>query len=260
MIITFDGMKKYVLLSAFLIMLLFAFKQQEPTTIYIIGDSTAANKESRAFPETGWGMAFAKMFNQQAKVDNRALNGRSTKSFKRDINKDGSIVDHWKPIFENLRQGDYVFIQFGHNDEKINKPNVGTSLEEFEQNLIFYINQTREKGGIPILLTPIARRKFENSELIKTHGEYPAIVRKVATHTQTSLIDMEDQTTKLVTSYGDEGSKQLFLYVDSGDNHYPHGKKDDTHLNTFGANEVAKLVAKGIRELKLPIQNNLILK
>lgn len=249
-----------LILGCVMVISLLALQREQITTIYIIGDSTAANKESRTFPETGWGMAFAEMFNRQVKVDNRALNGRSTKSFKRDVGKDGSFTDHWKPIFENLRQGDYVFIQFGHNDEKINKPNVGTSLEEFEQNLIFYINQTREKGGIPILLTPIARRKFENGELIKTHGEYPAIVRKVATHTQTSWIDMEDETTKLLKSYGDEGSKQLFLYVDSGDNHYPHGKKDDTHLNTFGANEVARLVAKGMRELQLPIQKNLILK
>lgn len=249
-----------LILGCVMVISLLALQREQITTSYIIGDSTAANKESRTFPETGWGMAFAEMFNRQVKVDNRALNGRSTKSFKRDVGKDGSFTDHWKPIFENLRQGDYVFIQFGHNDEKINKPNVGTSLEEFEQNLIFYINQTREKGGIPILLTPIARRKFENGELIKTHGEYPAIVRKVATHTQTSWIDMEDETTKLLKSYGDEGSKQLFLYVDSGDNHYPHGKKDDTHLNTFGANEVARLVAKGMRELQLPIQKNLILK
>jgi lysophospholipase L1-like esterase len=239
---------------------LLALQREQIRTIYIIGDSTAANKDSRSFPETGWGMALAKMFNQQVKVDNRALNGRSSKSFKHDVSKDGSFVNHWEPIFENLRRGDYVFIQFGHNDEKVDKPNVGTSLEEFEQNLIFYINQTREKGGIPILLTPIARRKFENDVLVKTHGAYPAIIRKVARDRQIACIDMEDKTTKLVMSYGEEDSKKLFLHVDSGDKNYPQGKKDDTHLNTFGADEVAKLVAEGIRELKLPIQNNLILK
>ena len=251
-------MKKYILLSCTLVVLFFAFKEQELKTVYIIGDSTAANKASRTFPETGWGMAFAKLFDQQVKVDNRALNGRSTKSFKRDVAKDGKIVDHWKPIFENLRRGDYVFIQFGHNDEKIDKPNVGTSLEEFEQNLIFYIDQTLEKGAIPVLLTPIARRKFENGLLIKTHGEYPAIIRKVASNTHTALIDMEDKTTKLVKSYGETGSQRLFLYVDSGDSNYPKGKKDDTHLNTVGASEVANLVVEGIRELQLPVQKDLI--
>lgn len=253
--------KQFLLISGGLILIfLFAFQREKPVTIYIIGDSTAANKDSSTFPETGWGMAFAKLFNQQVKVDNRALNGRSTKSFKRDVSKDGSFVNHWKPIFEHLRSGDYVFIQFGHNDEKIDKPNVGTSLDEFEQNLIFYIDQTREKGGVPILLTPIARRKFENGTLMNTHGQYPAIVRKVADHTHTAWIDMESKTTELLTQYGEEGSRQLFLYVNSGDRNYPHGKKDDTHLNTFGADEVAKLVVDGIRELALPIQKKLILK
>jgi len=249
-----------IITSVLSLIFLFAFQREESVTVYIIGDSTAANKESRTFPETGWGMAFAKMFNQQVKVDNRALNGRSTKSFKRDVGKDGSFVNHWEPIFEKLRHGDYVFIQFGHNDEKVNKPNVGTSLEEFERNLTFYINQTKEKGAIPVLLTPIARRKFENSVLINTHGKYPDIIRKIARDMRIPCIDMEDQTTVLVRSYGEEGSKKLFLYVDSGDMNYPQGKKDDTHLNTFGANEVAKLVAKGIRELQLPIQKNLIVK
>lgn len=255
-------MKKISTLISGCVMVIFllALQREQIRTIYIIGDSTAADKDSRTFPETGWGMAFAKMFNQQVKVDNRALNGRSSKSFKHDVGKDGSAVNHWKPIFENLRRGDYVFIQFGHNDEKVHKPTVGTSLEEFEQNLIFYINQTREKGGTPILLTPIARRKFENDVLVKTHGEYPAIIRKVARDMQTPCIDMEDKTTKLVMSYGVVDSKKLFLHVDSGDRNYPKGKNDDTHLNTFGANEVAKLVAEGMRELQLPIQNNLILK
>lgn len=255
-------MKKISILVSGFVMVIFllALQQEQTLTIYIIGDSTAANKDKRTFPETGWGMAFAKLFDQQVKVDNRALNGRSSKSFKQDIGKDGSIVNHWEPIFENLRRGDYVFIQFGHNDEKVDKPNVGTSLEEFEQNLTFYINQTKEKGGIPVLLTPIARRKFENGALIKTHGKYPAIIRKIARDMQIPCIDMEDQTTVLVRSYGEEGSKKLFLHVDSGDMNYPQGKKDDTHLNTFGANEVAKLVVKGIRELQLPIQKNLIVK
>lgn len=255
-------MKKIgTLISGFvMVIFLLALQQEQTLTIYIIGDSTAANKDKRTFPETGWGMAFAKMFNQQVRIDNRALNGRSSKSFKQDSGKDGSTINHWEPIFENLRRGDYVFIQFGHNDEKVDKPNVGTSLGEFEQNLTFYINQTKEKGGIPILLTPIARRKFENGVLIKTHGQYPAVIRKIARNMQIPCIDMEDQTTVLVRSYGEAGSKKLFLHVDSGDMNYPQGKKDDTHLNTFGANEVARLVAKGICELQLPIQENLMLK
>lgn len=249
-----------LILGFVMVISLLALQQDQTLTIYIIGDSTAANKDKRNFPETGWGMAFAKMFNQQVKVDNRALNGRSSKSFKQDMDKAGGIVNHWEPIFENLRRGDYVFIQFGHNDEKVDKPNVGTSLGEFERNLTFYINQTKEKGAIPVLLTPIARRKFDNGVLIMTHGQYPAVIRRIARDMQIPCIDMEDQTTVLIRSYGEDGSKKLFLHVDSGDMNYPQGKKDDTHLNTFGASEVAGLVAKGIRELQLPIQKNLIVK
>ncbi|VTR36792.1 rhamnogalacturonan acetylesterase [Sphingobacterium thalpophilum] len=236
--------------------LLFAFRQDRPLTIYIIGDSTAAIKQERAFPETGWGMAFAKLADQHVKVDNRALNGRSSKSFKHDVGKDGSIMDHWTPIVEHLQHGDYVFIQFGHNDEKINKPNVGTSLEEFEQNLTFYIQQTREKGAIPVLLTSIARRKFEGGSLVPTHGDYPSIMKKLAENLHVHCIDMEEKTSRLLSSYGDEKSKPLFLHVEKGNPNYPEGKQDDTHLSPIGASAVANLVVEGIKELKLPISKH----
>mgnify|MGYP002347427956 CR=1 FL=1 len=238
--------------------ILFAFKSHDRTTIYIIGDSTAANKQERVFPETGWGMAFAKLFSAAVKVDNRALNGRSSKSFKQDIGNSTDTVDHWKPIVENLDAGDYVFIEFGHNDEKVDKPNVGTSLMEFEQNLIFYITETRKKGGVAVLLTPIARRKFKNGVLMKTHGDYPDVTRKVAKNMDVPLIDMEEETNKLLTSYGDEKSKDLFLYVKKGDPNYPDGKQDDTHLSPIGAGAVADLVAKGIKALRLPLKAELI--
>ena len=169
-------------------------------------------------------------------------------------------MDHWAPIVERLQHGDYVFIQFGHNDEKINKPNVGTSLDEFEQNLTFYIEQAREKGAIPVLLTSIVRRKFESGRLVPTHGDYPSITKKVAENLRVPCIDMEDKTSDLLRSYGEEKSKQLFLYVEQRNPNYPEGKQDDTHLSPRGAAAVAKLVADGIKELKLPISQYLILR
>lgn len=238
--------------------MLFGFRRDQVVRIYIIGDSTAANKQEQFFPETGWGMAFANMFDQGVKVDNRALNGKSTKSFKHDVAKDGSFVDHWTPIAEAICPGDYVLIQFGHNDEKVSKRNVGTSLDEFEQNLMYYINQTLERGGIPVLLTPIVRRRFEDGMLIHTHEGYAERIRKVAAFTKTPCIDMESKTRKLVMSYGEAGSKHLFLHVERGDKNYPEGKQDDTHLNTVGADKVAKLVVEGIRQLKLPIASHLL--
>jgi lysophospholipase L1-like esterase len=222
---------------------------QKQTTVYIIGDSTAANKQEKAHPETGWGMELQAFFNDEVKVDNRALNGRSTKSFRAE--------KRWEPILENLKAGDYVLIEFGHNDEKVDKPTVGVSLADFKINLVNYVNETRSKKAIPVLLTPISRRSFKNGILTDTHGGYPGVTRQVADSLKVPLIDMLAKTEKLLTDLGDEGSIKLFLHVDSGHVNYPKGKKDDTHLSPAGAKELAGLVAKGIRENKLAIARKL---
>jgi lysophospholipase L1-like esterase len=222
---------------------------QKQTTVYIIGDSTAANKQEKAHPETGWGMELQAFFNDEVKVDNRALNGRSTKSFRAE--------KRWEPILENLKAGDYVLIEFGHNDEKVDKPTVGVSLADFKINLVNYVNETRSKKAIPVLLTPISRRSFKNGILTDTHGGYPGVTRQVADSLKVPLIDMLAKTEKLLTDLGDEGSIKLFLHVDSGHVNYPKGKKDDTHLSPAGAKEIAGLVAKGIRENKLAIARKL---
>lgn len=245
-------MKKhfFTILSAVILILIFSFTLiQKKTTIYIIGDSTAANKLPKAFPETGWGMELQSFFKADIVVDNRALNGRSTKSF---LNE-----KHWQPILNLLVPGDYVFIEFGHNDEKIDKPEIGTSLIEFKANLINYVNQTRSKKGIPILLTPISRRSFKNGVLVDSHGDYPRITRQVADSLKVPLIDMLAKTEGLINGLGDVQSVKLFNYVDSGNVNYPTGKKDDTHLSPDGAKQVAGLVIKGIRELKLGLVKGL---
>jgi lysophospholipase L1-like esterase len=246
--------RKLIPIAFFLFMLVISFKstKKEKLAIFIIGDSTAANKEAKAFPETGWGMEFSSFFNDQVNVNNRALNGRSTKSF---INE-----KRWDAVKNELNPGDFVLIQFGHNDEKVDKPTVGTSLQEFKENLIRYVNETQSKAAYPVLLTPIARRNFKNGLLVDTHKGYPDIVRKVADSLQIPLIDMQRKTEKLLISFGDEPSKKLFNYVDSGHVNYPQGKKDDTHLSPYGAKEVAKLVAKGVLEAKISLTNYLIKK
>ncbi len=222
---------------------------QKQTTVYIVGDSTAANKQEKAYPETGWGMELQVFFNNEVKVDNRALNGRSTKSFRAE--------KRWEPILQNLKAGDYVLIEFGHNDEKVDKPTVGVSLVNFKINLVNYVNETRSKKAIPVLLTPISRRSFKNGILTDTHGGYPGVTRQVADSLKVPLIDMLIKTEKLLTNLGDDGSIKLFLHVDSGHVNYPKGKKDDTHLSPAGAKEIAGLVAKGIRENKLAIARKL---
>jgi lysophospholipase L1-like esterase len=232
-------------------MLSFIFiPKKDVITVYIIGDSTAANKAKNKFPETGWGMELQPFFNNGVKVDNRALNGRSTKSF---INE-----KRWDDLLSTLKENDVVLIQFGHNDEKIENPKVGTSLAEFKTNIIKYVQETQAKKAKPVLLTPIVRRNFKNGELIDTHKGYPDIVRKLADSLHIPLIDMQKKTEKLIMMLGEEPSKKIYNYVDSGHVNYPKGLKDDTHLSPEGAKAFAALVAKGIKESKINVAKCLV--
>nr|WP_315417656.1 rhamnogalacturonan acetylesterase [uncultured Pedobacter sp.] len=234
--------------GALAVLFSFTFVQRK-TKLYIIGDSTAANKEEKAYPETGWGIALQSYFKTDITVDNRASNGRSTKSFRAE--------KRWNPILAQLNPGDYVFIEFGHNDEKVDKPTVGVSLADFKINLVNYVKETRSKKAFPVLLTPISRRSFKNGVLIDSHGDYPSVTRQVADSLNVPLIDMLAKTKSLLTRLGEEPSIKLFNYVDSGNVNYPNGKKDNTHLSPEGAKQVAGLVVQGIKELKLSLIKSL---
>ncbi len=214
--------------------------QKAKPVLYIIGDSTAANKQPKVFPETGWGMEIGSFLTDGITVDNRAVNGRSTKSF---LNE-----NKWQAVADKLQPGDFVLIEFGHNDEKTDKPEVGTTLAEYKANLIKFVQETQTKKANPILLTPIMRRSFKNGVFRDTHLGYPDVVRKLADSLHLPLIDMQRKTEKLIVGLGDEPSKKLFNYVEPGHANYPEGKKDDTHLSPEGAKIVAGLVAEGIRE------------
>ncbi len=216
----------------------------------MIGDSTMANKLPKAFPETGWGMQFGQLFDSSVTIDNRALNGRSTLSFI----KEG----HWLSVVDNLKEGDYVFIEFGHNDEKVDKAGVGTSLQEYKINLARFITETRNKKAIPVLLTPTMRRSFRNGVFYDSHGGYPGVVKNLADSLNVPLIDMHLKSEKLIVGMGDEASKVLFNYVGAGNVNYPQGKKDDTHFSPEGAKQMAKLAAEGIKELKLDLAKYLL--
>jgi len=211
-------------------------------TVYLAGDSTCANKTSDKRPETGWGEMLQQYFDPaKVKVDNRALNGRSTKSF----------VDegHWQKIMNAVKKGDFVFIEFGHNDEKKDKPAIYASPDDYKANLTRFIKDVRSKGATPILMTPVSRRKFENEVPVKTHGEYPDAVKFVGKAQKVAVIDMESKSAAVLTHYGNEGSRKLFLQLKPGENpNYPSGVEDNTHFNPTGAEEMAKLAVDGIRE------------
>ena len=242
---------KTIFATAFLLLSAFSLPQKRKMKVWLIGDSTMANKEVSAYPETGWGMPFSYFFDSTVEVDNRAKNGRSTKSFMAE--------GLWKPVVDNLQEGDYVLIQFGHNDEVKTKATY-TTEDEFQKNLERYVNETRSKKAIPILITPVARRKFDSSgRLEDTHEVYSNLVRNVASKVHAPLIDLDKKSQDLLRQYGPDASKYLFNYLDAGEHpNYPEGKKDDTHFSELGARKMAELVLAEIKFMGLDLAARIV--
>ncbi|WP_223154562.1 rhamnogalacturonan acetylesterase [Aestuariibaculum sediminum] len=215
----------------------------QKTTIYMIGDSTMANKKNpETNPEHGWGQVLPEYVMDNVEVDNRAVNGRSSRSFLTE--------GRWDSVLETLKKGDYVFIQFGHNDQKVKSPDRFTNPHTaYRNNLIQYIKETRGKGAVPILFSSIVRRHFnEEGSLVDTHGEYPVEARLVALEFEVPFIDLQYLTEKLEESYGVEGSKKLHLHFEPGEHpYYENGKHDDTHLSGLGAHKVAELAVEALK-------------
>lgn len=227
--------------------LAFAPQEQKIITIFTIGDSTCANKPlDKGALERGWGQAMsAYLDSRYVVVDNHALNGRSSKSFRDE--------GHWQPVYDKIQKGDYVFIQFGHNDQKPKADRHTDPGTTYNENLRRYVNETREKGGIPVLLTSMVRRKFdENGKLIETHGDYLQAVRDVAAEMNVVLIDHNISSKQLVESMGPEDSKKLFMWVEKDTNlALPNGREDDTHLRALGAKKMANLILDEVAQ-KIP--------
>lgn len=217
------------------------------TTLYVIGDSTAAAYPPERFPLHGWAQVLQEHFDsERLSVEDRAISGRSSKSFF----DEGS----WTPIREALRPGDWVFIQFAHNDEKKDDPNRFTDpATTFPEHLRRYVEETRAAGARPVLLTPINRNRWASSRVMEdTHGDYPDATRKLAKEMGVPLIDLHTLTRKRFTRLGPERSAKLFLNLAPGEHpNYPEGKEDNTHLQESGAREVSALAVKGIKRLPL---------
>ena len=230
-----------------LALLSFVLYEKKKITVYLVGDSTMSIKEPRYYPEAGWGMPFAFFFDSTVLIDNRAKNGRSTKSFFEE--------NLWTPIVNKLTEGDYVFIQFGHNDEVKEKVGRYTTIDEFKANLLRYITETKNKKAIPVLLTPVARRKFDaNGKIVDTHPLYSDAVRAVARQNNVPLIDLDAKSRELLQKFGPDFSKYLFLQLDPGKHpNYPDGKDDNTHFSEWGAREMAQLVLAEIKAQKLEL-------
>lgn len=251
-------------LCALLLLTSFRTDTRDVTTIFMIGDSTMANKPLDGDnPERGWGQMLPGFFTEDIRVDNHARNGRSSKSF----------IDEglWEQVRTQIRKGDYVFIQFGHNDEKP-KPDRHTDPgTTFDANLRRFVEETRSKGGIPVLFNSIVRRNFfdnknavtdddlrrekvegtslEGDTLIDTHGAYLESPRRVAAELDVPFVDLNRLTHDLVQDMGREASKSLFCWVPANTcAACPKGRQDNTHLNVCGARRVARLAVNALAE------------
>ena len=245
-------MKVLVSIIAILIFASSIFAQKSPITVFIAGDSTAAQKLPEKRPETGWGEKFGQFFKDgKVRIENRAMNGRSTKTFISE--------GRWQAIIDDLKRGDYVFIQFGHNDSAKEKGERYTPPEDYRKNLIKFIGEVRAKKANPVLLTPVMRRRFDkDGKFYDTHGEYPDIVRAVAKEYKVPLIDMHRKSEKLLVGLGEEKSKNLFMILQKGESpNYPDGLDDNTHFKPEGAEAMAKLAVEGIREKKIGLRKYL---
>lgn len=234
-----------------------------PVTIYLIGDSTMANKDTtKGSPERGWGMVLHEYFTDDVYIENHAVNGRSSKSFMDE--------GRWQRVLARIKPGDYVFIQFGHNDEK-DDPRRHTSVgSTFDANLRLYVRQARLKGAIPVLFNSVVRRNFlidhdptiddeslrnttyrdeviTSDTLVDTHGEYAEVPRMIARELNVPFVDAQRITHDLEQQLGVEGSRRLHVWYRRGEHPaLPEGRQDNTHYNVYGAHEVARLLSREV--------------
>ena len=271
------NMKQKLIVLVGLLLLLSSFKADKPViTIFMIGDSTMADKDlTGGNPERGWGQMLPGFLSEEVRVDNHAVNGRSTRSF----------IDEgrWDKVLSLIKKGDYVFIQFGHNDEKTDpKRHTDAGGGSFDANLKRFVNEARAKGGIPVLFNSIVRRNFgtadgsaiaaaisqddirrgvnpdakhearaehpqEGDRLIDTHGAYLDSPRNVARELDVPFVDMNRITHELVEGLGPVESKKLYMWVPANTvPAMPKGREDNTHLNIYGARVVAGLTVDAI--------------
>lgn len=221
--------------------------------VFIAGDSTCAPKLGTKRPETGWGERLGCYFDNEVQVINHAHNGESTKSF--------IACGRFDAVAEDLAAGDWLFIQFAHNDEHARPVQHTEPYVDFTANLTRFVELAREKGAHPVLLTPIARRKFgEDGVPEDTHRDYADATRKLAAKLQVPLIDLTVSTTKLLAELGPDRSVRLFNHGELGEYfNYPEGVDDHTHLCPHGAFVIAGLAARGVREAGLePLAAHLV--
>lgn len=211
-------------------------------TIYLCGNSTVTDQNYE--PWASWGQMITRWFGPEVAISNHAESGLTARTF--------IASNRLDKILTTLKKGDYVFVEFGHNDEKEKKPGDG-AWYHYQYQLKIFVDKVRAKGADIVFCTPTQRRFFnsDNKTIKNTHGDFPAAMKMVAEKENVPLIDLNQMTKTLFETMGFEDSKRLLV-------HYPkeaYGKElsDNTHFNPFGAYEVAKCVVMGMKQLNLPV-------
>ncbi|UKT64218.1 rhamnogalacturonan acetylesterase [Pedobacter mucosus] len=217
-------------------------------TVFLAGNSTVVNQEDE--PWAAWGQMIPRFFKPGVAIANHAESGLTLGSFlgSKRLDKITSI----------MKPGDYLFVEFGHNDQKDKGANDG-AYKSYTERLKLFISRVKEKGGIPVIVTSTARRRFENGKMINTLGDFPDAARKVAADEKVALIDLNQLTTTLFNAMGEDASLKAFVHYPA--NTFPGQDKalaDNTHFNTYGAYEIARCIVEGIKTAKLPMANFLI--
>ncbi len=227
----------------------FYLLDSKKTTVFLIGDSTVSSFAARYEPMTGWGHDFYQFFTHGVTIDNRAIAGKSSRSFIEE--------GKWAEVLRDIRQGDYLFIQFGHNDQKRDH-RYTDPYSTYQNFLTQYIQETRQRGGVPILVTSVMRRRFRDGRLYDTHGDYPKAARALAKTMNVPLIDLHQRSFAHFDQLGEEATKKVFLWLRPGEEeNYRRGLKDNTHFSRYGAQEVGKLVVAGLEAIDTPLRNYL---
>lgn len=204
--------------------------------IYYIGDSTVQFNKIDTYPQTGMSQVLSLFTAEGITVHPHGKNGRSTKSFLEE--------GRFEPVKAALSEGDFLLIQFGHNDEKHQDPSRYTEpFGAYQENLRYFIAQARKKGAYPVLITPIARRLFDEQGRFRpgSHGEYPEAVRRVGALEQVPVADLTALTEAYLAELGDEASRPLFVWP-----------KDNTHLKPEGAVKMVSFLCEELRKFGKP--------
>ena len=204
-------------------------------TVFYIGDSTVARNNIHSYPQTGMSQGLSLYLKECVRIESHAKNGRSTKSFLEE--------GRFAPVEAAMEPGDFLFIQFGHNDEKPDPARHTDPDTTFRENLLGFVNAARKAGAYPVLITPIARRLFDEGGNFRpgSHGAYPAAMIRTAEEAGVPVIDLTTVTEAFLSRLGDEPSKPLFVWP-----------KDNTHLKPEGAVKMAGFLAQGLAALGSP--------